>query len=144
MRACPLRRFFTYRKRSTDRNGKENFPQNGTENFPLVISTFLCGQERKAVFYKMVRLSTTTKTLLLLRNLMSTKTCKKQMWVRKVYQERKLKGEFHLLINEMMLQDHFFAYFRMGPTKYEQIVAIVAHRIEKCSEKREPICPSER
>ena len=46
----------------------------------------------------------------------------------------------------MMLQDHalFFAYFRMSPTKYEQIIAIVAPRIQKCSEKREPICPSER
>ena len=94
----------------------------------------------------MVRLSTTTKKLLLLRNLMSEKTRKKQMWVRKVYQERKLKGEFHLLIKEMMLQDHalFFAYFRMSPTKYEQLLAIVAPRIQKCSEKRDPICPSER
>ena len=68
------------------------------------------------------------------------------MWVRKVYQERKLKGEFHLLIKEMMLQDHalFFAYFHMSSTKYDQILAIMTPRLQKCSEKRESICPSER
>ena len=47
-----LRRFSTYRKCSVDRKGKENFPQTGTENFPLLISTFLRGQERKTVFYQ--------------------------------------------------------------------------------------------
>ena len=29
----------------------------------------------------------------------------KETWVRKVYKERKLKGEFHLLIKEMKLHD---------------------------------------
>ena len=39
-----------------------------------------------------------------------------------------MKDEFHMLIKEMMLQYHalFFAYFRMSPTKYEQILAMVA------------------
>ena len=43
------------------------------------------------------------------------------MWVRKVYQERKLRGEFHYLIPEIKLHDYalFFAYFRMSPAKYE-------------------------
>ena len=55
-------------------------------------------------------------TTLLLQNLMSKKKRKKKTWVRKVYQNRKLKGEFHVLITEMMHQDHakFFAYFRMS------------------------------
>ena len=49
------------------------------------------------------------------------------MWVRKVYQERDLKDEYHMLIKEIMLQYNalFFAYFHMSPTKYEQILAIV-------------------
>ena len=58
-----LRRFSTYRRCSADRNGKENFPQTETENFPFLVSTFLCGQERKAVFYQHVRLCLTTKKL---------------------------------------------------------------------------------
>ena len=41
--------------------------------------------------------------------------------MRKVYQERKNKGEFHLLIKDMMLYDHFlfFQFFRMNPTQYD-------------------------
>ena len=44
-----------------------------------------------------------------------------------------MKGEFHLLMKEMRFHDHtlFFAYFCMGPTKYKEIVAIVAHKIQK-------------
>ena len=68
------------------------------------------------------------------------------MWVRNVYQERKWKVEFHCLIKEMKLDDHplFFTYFRMSPAKYEHLFAKVAPRLQKCSEKRDPICPSER
>ena len=66
--------------------------------------------------------------------------------MRKVYQERKNKGEFHLLIKDMMLYDHFlfFRYFRMNPTQYEQLLQKIAPHIQKSSEKREPIGPSER
>ena len=68
------------------------------------------------------------------------------MWVRKVYQERKLKGEFRLLIKDMVLCDNFlfFKYFRMSPTQYEELLQEIDPRIQKCSEKREPIGPSER
>ena len=68
------------------------------------------------------------------------------MWVRKIYQERKQKGEFHLLINEMRLHDHelFFRYFRMSPTRYEHLLEQIGHAITKSSIKREPIGPSER
>ena len=94
----------------------------------------------------MYAISHTTKKLLLLRNLTESKRKRKEMWVRKIYKERKSKGEFHHLIKEMMLYDHelFFKYFRMSPTKYEDLLRKVAPRIEKCSDKREPIGPSER
>ena len=62
------------------------------------------------------------------------------------YQEGKWKGEFHLLIKDMVLCDNFlfFKYFRMSPTQYEELLQEIAPRIQKCSEKREPIGPSER
>ena len=88
----------------------------------------------------------TTKKILLLRNLMEQKKYKKKIWVRRVYQERKQKGEFHLLIKDMMLHDNFlfFNYFRMNATQYEQLLQKIAPRITKSSEKRESIGPSER
>ena len=70
-----------------DRKGKENFPQTGTENFPLLISTFLRGQERKTVFIDMVGLSMTTTKLLPIRNLMSRKKRKENVC------EKSLPGE---------------------------------------------------
>ena len=68
------------------------------------------------------------------------------MWVRQIYKGRKQKGEFHLLIKEMRLHDHtlFFQYFRMSPTQYEDLLKQIAPVIQKQSEKREPIGPSER
>ena len=46
----------------------------------------------------------------------------------------------------MKLHDHalFFTYFRMSPAKYEHQMATVAPGLQKCSEKRDPICLSER
>ena len=44
-----------------------------------------------------------------------------------------MKGECLLLIKEMKLHDHalFFAYFRMSLTKFEQVLTIVAPRIQE-------------
>ena len=46
----------------------------------------------------------------------------------------------------MKLHDHplVFTVFRMSPAKYEHLLAKVAPGLQKCSEKRDPICPSER
>ena len=68
------------------------------------------------------------------------------MWVRKIFKERKQKGEFHLLVKEMQLHDQamFFQYFRMCPTQYEHLLSQVAPELIKSSQKREPIGPSER
>ena len=71
---------------------------------------------------------------------------RKRMWVRKLFQERETKGAFNLLIKDMELydQEYFFKYMRMTPTKYEQLLRLVAPAITKCSIRREAIGPSER
>ena len=51
-----------------------------------------------------------------------------RLWVRKIYEERKEKGEFHLLIQEMKLFDHqyFYQQCRMSPPKFEELLNLVA------------------
>ena len=71
---------------------------------------------------------------------------KRRFWVRRIYQERKEKGEFHLLVREMKVfdQQYFFQQFRMSPEKFEELLKLVARRIVKSSLTWEPIGPSER
>ena len=68
------------------------------------------------------------------------------MWVRKIFAERKIKGEYHLLIQDLKLHDavYFFRYFRMDTTQFENLLTMIAPRIQKSSLKRECISPSER
>ena len=72
-------------------------------------------------------------------------TKKRRFWVRKLLLDRKSKGEFYLLVQDMLLydQEYFFRYFRMTPHQSEVLLAKVAPRILKSS-KREFIDPSER
>ena len=76
----------------------------------------------------MAAFSTRTKILLWLKRRFSRQERRKRMWVRKIFRERKQKGEFHLLIKELRLYDHeyFFKYFRMYPSKYEELFNLVA------------------
>ena len=64
-------------------------------------------------------------TLLILRRRVRRRSeqKKKRIWVRKLYQDRKEKGEYHLLIREMKLYDHalFYQQFRMTPSKYNHL-----------------------
>lgn len=71
---------------------------------------------------------------------------KKRFWVRKTFAKRKQKGEFHLLVKDLLLADHeyFFTYFRMTPQKYEELLTLIAPHITKSSKRREAIEPSER
>ena len=72
---------------------------------------------------------------------------KKCFWMRRIYQERILKGEFHLLIKEMILFDHeyFFRFFRMAPETFEKLLSWVSPYIQKKTTRmREPVSPSER
>ena len=71
---------------------------------------------------------------------------KHKVWVRKLLTERKWKGEYHVLVKEMMLFDHetFYKQFRMSPSRYESLLQMIAPLIIKSSMKREAIHPSER
>ena len=72
---------------------------------------------------------------------------KKDFWVRKIYQERTTKGEFHLLVQDLRLFDHFYFFqcFRMSPATYEKLLSWVGPRIQRKSTRmRDPIGASER
>ena len=83
---------------------------------------------------------------MLTRNIKTPKK-KHRFWIRKLYEERNVKGEYHLLIHDMRLHDHemFFRYFCMLPETYEILLKLVVPDIKKLSTKmREPIGPDQR
>ena len=85
--------------------------------------------------------------LLLLRKRRQRLKYRKRFWVRKVYEERKTKGEFNVLVRELMLADHewFFRLFRMSPSTFELLLFWVAPLIKKESTRmRQAIPPGER
>ena len=95
----------------------------------------------------MAAVSRRTLLLMLLRRRWRTKTrYKKRMWVCRIFQERESKGEFYLLVLDLRLHDeeYFFKYFRMSVMQYEELLSMVAPKIQKSSEKRKCIGPSER
>ena len=72
---------------------------------------------------------------------------RKRFWVRKVYEECKTKGEFNVLVRELMLADHeyFFRLFRMSPSMFELLLSWVAPLIKKEStQSRQAIFPGKR
>lgn len=81
--------------------------------------------------------------IILRRRLMRKRNPK--FWVRRIYKDRKQKGEFHTLIQEAKVFDHqlFFKMFRMLPEKFETLLRIVGPRISKPFSRREPIGPAE-
>ena len=62
---------------------------------------------------------------------------KKKFWVRPLFQERKLKGEFYCLVKDMKLFDHefFFKQFRMLPHKFEELLGSIVPEMVKSSLK---------
>ena len=46
--------------------------------------------------------------LLAMQSLKQKSQKRKRVWMRRIYLERQQKGEFHLLVREMMLFDHIF------------------------------------
>ena len=72
---------------------------------------------------------------------------KRKYCVRIIYQDRKEKGEYHLLVKELRLHDreYFFRCFRMSPTLFEELLSMIAPYITKQrTQFRDPISPSER
>ena len=70
----------------------------------------------------------------------------RKFWVRPIFRERKLKGEFHTLIQDLKLcySEYFFKQLRMTPTNLEELLSWVAPTIEKSSVRRKPIGPEQR
>ena len=66
--------------------------------------------------------------------------------MRKIFTERKQKGEFYTLVQDLKLfeSEYFFKQFRMTPRKLEELLGWVAPRILKSNVKREAISPEER
>lgn len=71
---------------------------------------------------------------------------KKRFWIRKIFQQRQTKSEYHLLIKELQLYDHeyFFKQFRMLPSKFEELLSFVAPFIAKSSLRRDAVSLEER
>ena len=71
---------------------------------------------------------------------------KRKMWVRKLFTERRTKGEFNILVKDSMSFDHFYFFrmFRMNPSRFEELLSWVATSIKKCSKLRDVATPSER
>ena len=69
-----------------------------------------------------------------------------KFWVRSIFKERELKGEFHALIQDLKLFDseYFLKQFRMTSTKLEELLSWIAPKTEKSSIRREPIDPEQR
>eukprot|EP00112_Aurelia_sp_Birch-Aquarium-sp1_P001674 Seg1181.5 transcript_id=Seg1181.5/GoldUCD/mRNA.D3Y31 product="Protein ANTAGONIST OF LIKE HETEROCHROMATIN PROTEIN 1" protein_id=Seg1181.5/GoldUCD/D3Y31 len=71
----------------------------------------------------------------------------RRFWVRKIFAERKEKGEYYTLVRDLRLHDQeiFFRYFRMSPTTYEKLLGYVGADLKKVTTKmREPVGPDER
>ena len=72
---------------------------------------------------------------------------KKSFWIRRIYEERQEKGEFHLLVKDLRLFDHlyFFKCFRMSPSTFEKLLSWVGPFLTKQeTNMREPVSASER
>ena len=63
--------------------------------------------------------------LLLLRKRRQRLKNRKRFWVSKIYEERNRKGEFNILVRELMLADHnyFFRLFQMSPGTFEVLLS---------------------
>ena len=66
----------------------------------------------------------------------------RRFWVRKIFQERKKYGLYHILTDELRLFDkeYFFRFARMTPHRFENLLSLVGpHLQQTTTEIREPI-----
>ena len=68
------------------------------------------------------------------------------MWVQKIFEERKTKGELYILVQNVRLYDkeYFLTYFCMSVLQYEELLSMVAPLIQKSSQKQVSIGPNGR
>ena len=71
--------------------------------------------------------------LLFLRRCKRRRTQQRRVWVRKIFQSRCTKGEYHALITEMRLGDHqsFYRYFHMTPQHFSHLLSLVGPSINR-------------
>ena len=85
--------------------------------------------------------------LLLRRSKRKFRRQQKRVWVRKIFQSRSTKGEYHALITEMKLSDHesFYRYFHMTPPRFSHLLSLVGPSIRRQDTSfRSAIPPDER
>ena len=66
----------------------------------------------------------------------------RRFWVRKIFQERKKYGLYHILTDELRLFDKefFFCFVRMTPQRFEHLLSLVGPHLQQTTTKmREPI-----
>ena len=71
----------------------------------------------------------------------------RRFWVRKIFQERKKYGLYHILTDELRLFDkeYFFRFVRMTPQRFEHLLSLVGPHLQRTTtQMREPISPVER
>ena len=122
-----------------------NFRENTSLQFPLLIRNQL---NSLSLEDKMDDIEDAILLLWLFRKRRKSrrlieKKKQRKFWVRSIFRERKLKGEFHTLIQDLKLFDteYFFKQFRMTPTNLEELLSWVAPKIEKSSVRHELIGP---
>ena len=84
--------------------------------------------------------------LLLRRRRKRLEKYKERFSVQRIYAEREQKGEYHLLVKELMLYDeeYFFHCFHMSPATFEKLLSWIGPLLKRASTKmREAISPSE-
>ena len=67
--------------------------------------------------------------------------------MRKIFQERKKYGLYHILTDELRLVDkeYFFRFVRMTPQRFEHWLSLVGPHLQRSTTKmREPISPAVR
>ena len=57
----------------------------------------------------------------------------RRFWVRKIFQERKKYGLYHILTDELRLFDkeYFFRFVRMTPQRFEHLLSLVGPRLQR-------------
>ncbi|KAG0417361.1 hypothetical protein HPB47_005670 [Ixodes persulcatus] len=68
------------------------------------------------------------------------------MYVRDIFDKRKVFGEFYHLVQELRESDpeYHFMYFRMTKSSFDRLLALVYDRLVHAFTHRSPISPAER
>lgn len=84
--------------------------------------------------------------LLLLRQLSKKKARKRRWYVREVNRKRLRTGQYHTLVKELERKDPewYFRYFRMSPSRFQELLGLVRSHLLTKGTHINPIGPAER